>query len=112
MNIASVAARNGGTFAGAHYVASKGGVLALTKKLGKDLGKYGIVVNGVNPGPSLTDMTADWPRSVIEGVIKNTPLGRMAEPEDIADAVAFLASDAARFISGETIEVNGGITCD
>jgi 3-oxoacyl-[acyl-carrier protein] reductase len=49
---------------------------------------------------------------VIEGVIKNTPLGRMAEPEDIADAVAFLASDAARFISGETIEVNGGITCD
>jgi 3-oxoacyl-[acyl-carrier protein] reductase len=57
-------------------------------------------------------MTAEWPRSVIEGVIKNTPLGRMAEPEDIADAVAFLASDAARFISGETIEVNGGITCD
>jgi 3-oxoacyl-[acyl-carrier protein] reductase len=57
-------------------------------------------------------MTAAWPRSVIEGVIKNTPLGRMAEPEDIADAVAFLASDAARFISGETIEVNGGITCD
>jgi len=112
VNIASVAARNGGTFAGAHYVASKGGVLALTKKLGKDLGKYGIVVNGVNPGPSLTDMTAEWPRSVIEGVIKNTPLGRMAEPEDIADAVAFLASDAARFISGETIEVNGGITCD
>jgi 3-oxoacyl-[acyl-carrier protein] reductase len=49
---------------------------------------------------------------VIEGVIKNTPLGRMAEPEDIADAVAFLASDAARFINGETIEVNGGITCD
>ncbi|HTX52665.1 MAG TPA: SDR family NAD(P)-dependent oxidoreductase [Candidatus Baltobacteraceae bacterium] len=112
VNIASVGARNGGTFAGVHYIASKGGVIALTKKLGKELGQYGIVVNGVNPGPSLTDMMADWPRSIVDGVIKNTPLGRMAEPEDIADAVAFLASDAARFITGETIEVNGGLTCD
>jgi len=112
VNIASIAARNGGTFAGAHYVASKGGLLALTKKLGKDLGKYGIVVNGVNPGPSGTEMTKDWPPSIMEGVVKNTPLGRLVEPGDIADAVAFLASDAARFISGETIEVNGGNTCD
>ena len=112
VNIASVGARNGGTFAGVHYIASKGGVIALTKKLGKELGQYGIVVNGLNPGPSLTDMMADWPRAIVDGVIKNTPLGRMAEPEDIADAVAFLASDAARFISGETIEVNGAMTCD
>jgi len=112
VNIASVGARNGGTFAGVHYIASKGGVLAMTKKLGKELGQYGIVVNGVNPGPSLTDMMADWPRTIVDGVVKNTPLGRMAEPEDIADAVAFLASDAARFISGETIEVNGGLVCD
>ncbi len=112
VNIASVGARNGGTFAGVHYIASKGGVIALTKKLGKELGQYGIVVNGVNPGPSLTDMMADWPRTIVDGVIKNTPLGRMAEPEDIADAVAFLASDAARFVTGETIEVNGGMTCD
>ena len=112
VNIASVGARNGGTFAGVHYIASKGGVISLTKKLGKELGQYGIVVNGVNPGPSLTDMMADWPRTIVDGVIKNTPLGRMAEPEDIADAVAFLASDAARFITGETIEVNGGMTCD
>jgi 3-oxoacyl-[acyl-carrier protein] reductase len=57
-------------------------------------------------------MMADWPRTIVDGVVKNTPLGRMAEPEDIADAVAFLASDAARFISGETIEVNGGLVCD
>jgi len=112
VNIASVGARNGGTFAGVHYIASKGGVLAMTKKLGKELGQYGIVVNGVNPGPSLTDMMADWPRAIVDGVIKNTPLGRMAEPEDIADAVAFLASNAARFISGETIEVNGAMVCD
>jgi 3-oxoacyl-[acyl-carrier protein] reductase len=112
VNIASVAARNGGTMAGVHYVASKGGVLALTKKLGKDLGKYGIVVNGINPGTGQTEMTVDWPRTTMEGIIKNTPLGRLVEPEDIADAVAFLASDAARFVSGETIEVNGGIVCD
>jgi 2-hydroxycyclohexanecarboxyl-CoA dehydrogenase len=112
VNIASIAARNGGTMAGIHYVASKGGVLALTKKLGKDLGKYGIVVNGINPGTGQTEMTADWPRTTIEGIIKNTPLGRLVEPEDIADVVAFLASDAARFVHGETVEVNGGIMCD
>jgi NAD(P)-dependent dehydrogenase (short-subunit alcohol dehydrogenase family) len=112
VNIASIAARNGGTMAGVHYVASKGGVLALTKKLGKDLGKYGIVVNGINPGTSGTEMTKDWPASIMEGIVRNTPLGRLVEPTDIADAVAFLASDAARFISGETIEVNGGIMCD
>ncbi len=69
-------------------------------------------MNGINPGTSQTEMTADWPRTIIEGIIKNTPLGRTVEPEDIADAVAFLASDGARFISGETIEVNGGIVCD
>jgi 3-oxoacyl-[acyl-carrier protein] reductase len=112
VNIASIAARNGGTFAGLHYVASKGGVLAMTKRLAKELGPFGIVVNGVNPGSSQTEMTMNWPPAVIEGVIQNTPLGRMAEPEDIADTVVFLASDAARFIHGETIEVNGGILCD
>lgn len=112
VNIASIAARNGGTFAGIHYVASKGGVLAMTKKLAKELGQYGIVVNGVNPGSSQTEMMVGWPEEILQGIIKNTPLGRMAQPEDIADTVAFLASDAARFVHGETVEVNGGILCD
>jgi len=112
VNIASIAARNGGTFAGIHYVASKGGVLAMTKKLGKELGQYGIVVNGLNPGSSQTEMMVGWPQEILEGIVKNTPLGRMAEPDDIADTVAFLASDAARFVHGETVEVNGGILCD
>ena len=112
VNIASIAARNGGTMAGIHYVASKGGVLAMTKKLGKELGQYGIVVNGINPGTSGTEMTRDWPKNIMEGIVKNTPLGRLVEPEDIADVVAFLASDAARFVHGETVEVNGGIMCD
>jgi 3-oxoacyl-[acyl-carrier protein] reductase len=112
VNIASIAARNGGTFAGIHYVASKGGVLAMTKKLAKELGQYGIVVNGVNPGSSQTEMMVGWPEEILQGIIKNTPLGRMAQPEDIADTVAFLASDVARFVHGETVEVNGGILCD
>ena len=112
VNIASIAARNGGSFAGIHYVASKGGVLAMTKKLGKELGQYGIVVNGVNPGSSQTEMMVGWPKEVLDGIVKNTPLGRMAEPGDIADAVAFLASEGARFVHGETVEVNGGILCD
>lgn len=112
VNIASIAARNGGTMAGVHYVASKGGVLAMTKKLGKELGQYGIVVNGLNPGTSQTEMTATWDPTIIEGIIRNTPLGRTVTPEDIAEVVAFLASDAARFVHGETVEVNGGILCD
>lgn len=112
VNIASIATRTGGTFAGLHYVASKGGVLAMTKKLAKELGQYGIVVNGVNPGTSQTEMTATWDPKIIEGIIKNTPLGRTVTPEDIADTVAFLASEAARFVHGETVEVNGGIVCD
>ncbi len=112
VNIASIAARNGGTFAGIHYVASKGGVLAMTKKLAKELGQYGIVVNGVNPGSSQTEMMVGWPEETLQNIIKNTPLARMAQPEDIADTVAFLASDAARFVHGETVEVNGGILCD
>jgi 3-oxoacyl-[acyl-carrier protein] reductase len=112
VNIASIATRTGGTYAGIHYVASKGGVLAMTKKLAKELGQYGIVVNGVNPGSSPTEMMAGWPQEILDGIIKNTPLGRMCQPEDIADTVAFLASDAARFVHGETVDVNGGLVCD
>jgi len=112
VNIASIAARNGGTMAGVHYVASKGGVLSMTKKLAKELGQYGIVVNGLNPGTGATEMTASWPATLMETIVKNTPLGRLVQPDDIADVVAFLASDAARFVHGETVEVNGGIVCD
>jgi 3-oxoacyl-[acyl-carrier protein] reductase len=112
VNIASIAVRTGGAFAGIHYVASKGGVLAMTKKLAKELGPHGIVVNGVNPGSSPTEMMVGWPQEILDGIVKNTPLGRMCQPEDIADTVAFLASDAARFVHGETVDVNGGLVCD
>ena len=112
VNIASIAVRTGGTYAGIHYVASKGGVLAMTKKLAKELGPFGIVVNGINPGSSPTEMMQGWPQEILDGIIKNTPLGRMCAPEDIANAVAFLASDAAGFVNGVTMDVNGGLVCD
>lgn len=112
VNIASVAARNGGFGSGAHYVASKGGVLALTKKLAREWAPYGILVNAVNPGPADTPMTADWSPELRQHVIAATPLGRFAQPHEIAAAVAFLASDAAGFITGEAIEVNGGALMD
>ena len=112
VNIASIAVRTGGAYAGIHYVASKGGVLAMTKKLAKELGPFGIVVNGVNPGSSPTERMQGWPQEILDGIIKNTPLGRMCAPEDIADTVAFLASDGARFVNGVTVDVNGGLVCD
>ena len=112
VNIASIAVRTGGTYAGIHYVASKGGVLAMTKKLAKELGPFGIVVNGVNPGSSPTEMMQGWPQEILDGIVKNTPLGRMCAPEDIANTVAFLASDAAGFVNGVTMDVNGGLVCD
>jgi 3-oxoacyl-[acyl-carrier protein] reductase len=112
VNIASIAVRTGGTYAGIHYVASKGGVLAMTKKLAKELGPFGIVVSGVNPGSSPTEMMQGWPQEILDGIIRSTPLGRMCAPEDIANAVAFLASDAAGFVNGVTMDVNGGLVCD
>jgi len=112
INIASVAGRTGGSYCGAHYTASKGGVIALTKRLAKEWAPYGITVNTVNPGPADTAMTADWPAEIKERIKANIPLGRFVQAEDIAEAVAFLASDAAAFITGETLEVNGGILMD
>ncbi|MBI3990459.1 MAG: SDR family oxidoreductase [candidate division NC10 bacterium] len=112
INIASIAGRTGGSYCGAHYTASKGGVIALTKRLAKEWAQYRITVNTVNPGPTDTAMTADWPAEIKERIKANIPLGRFVQAEDIAEAVAFLASDAARFITGEAIEVNGGILMD
>ena len=106
--IASDAARVGGVQGGPHYVASKGGVIALTRSLAKHWGPLGIIVNAINPGVVETPMTASWPKPVMESVIQRTPLGRLGKPEDIADVAIFLVSDAARYMTGEIVEVNGG----
>ncbi len=110
ISVSSVAAVTG-TPRRAAYAATKGAIDAATRSLAMELGRHGIRVNSVAPGAVDTEM---WARNrAIPGVIEEiealTPLGRWATPDDIADVVAFLASDAARFITGETVCVDGGM---
>jgi len=112
VNIASLAGKVGGIVAGADYAASKAGVLCLTKSLAKQLAPYGINVNAVAPAWIETDMMKDWPKETKEAVLKQIPLGRFGKPEEVAEAVAFLVSEGAGFITGATIDINGGILMD
>ena len=98
-----------GNFGQTNYVATKSGVIGMTKVWARELGKYGIRVNAVAPGFTATDMITAMPEKVLEGMRSHTPLGRLGEPRDIANAYAFLASDEASFITGETLRVDGGI---
>ena len=108
----SDSAKVGGVAGGPAYVASKGAVIGLTHSLAKALGPKGIRVNAVNPGVVRTPMTAAWPAAVKDKVIELTPLGRLAEQDDIASVACFLASEQAKFVTGEVIEVNGGFYFD
>jgi len=107
VNIASI---NGlrGKFGQGNYAASKGGVIALTKTLARELGRFNVNVNVVAPGMVMTDMARTLPQGVIETAVDETALGRLATPEDCADVVAFLCSDRARHVTGEVIRVDGG----
>jgi NAD(P)-dependent dehydrogenase (short-subunit alcohol dehydrogenase family) len=109
--IASIAAqRGGGLMGGPHYAASKGGVLALVKSMAREFGPAGIRVNAVNPGVIRTGMTAGaYDGEVREKVISTIPLGRFGEPDDVASACLFLASDLSAYITGAAIDVNGGL---
>jgi len=111
-NLGSLAAKVGGIFAGADYAASKAGVICLTKSLAKQLAPYGINVNAVAPGVIATEMTKNWPNDVKENFLRQIPLGRFGTPEEVAEAVLFLVSDSANYITGTTIDVNGGIRMD
>lgn len=98
-----------GNFGQTNYVATKAGVIGMTKVWARELGKFGIRANAVAPGFTATEILSAMPEKVIDGMVAKTPLGRMGQPEDIANAYCFLASDEASFISGAVLRVDGGL---
>ncbi len=109
-HIVNIASINGlrGKFGQVNYSASKGGIIALTKAMARELGRFGVTVNAVAPGMVMTAMAEQLPESVLATARAETVLGRLARPEDIADAVAFLCSARARHITGQCLQVDGG----
>lgn len=99
-----------GNFGQSNYVATKAGVIGLTKTFAKELGKYGVTANAVAPGFIATDMVKTMPEKVLDMMKDKAPLNRLGKPEDIAKAYAFLASDDAAFITGTCLSVDGGVT--
>ena len=93
----------------ANYAASKGGLIAMTKSVAAEVASRGITANCIAPGFVKTPMTDVLPEEVKQKMFASIPMGQLGEPEDIAHAVVFLASDEARYITGHTINVNGGM---
>jgi 3-oxoacyl-[acyl-carrier protein] reductase len=113
INVTSIAGRNGGGPGAAAYGAAKGGLLTYTKGLAKELAPHGIRVNGIAPGLIATPYHDRYsPPDLFQKYIASIPLGRAGTAEEVADVIVFLASPAARYITGETIEVNGGMWMD
>ena len=108
INIASVVGQMG-NIGQANYAASKAGVIGLSKTMAREFAPRGIKVNAVAPGFIDTDMTSGLPEKAKEAFLTNIPMGRMGTPEDVAEAVLFLATDASRYITGQVINVNGGL---
>ena len=108
INISSIAGQEG-NFGQANYSAAKAGAIGLTKTLSKELGRKGITVNVVSPGFIMSEMSAAIPEKIKEQLIARIPLNRAGQPEEIASAVAYLASDEAAFITGQVLSVNGGM---
>ena len=108
LNASSVVGLDG-NFGQTNYVATKSGVIGMTKVWSRELGRYGIRVNAVAPGFTATDMITAMPEKILDGLKARTPLGCLGDPRDIANAYLFLASDEASFITGETLRVDGGI---
>lgn len=108
INAASVVAHYG-NFGQTNYVATKAGVIGMTKTWAREFGRKGITVNAIAPGFIRTDMIETVPENIIQQLIDKTPVGRLGETDDIANAYLFLASDAAGFITGTTLNVDGGL---
>lgn len=108
INASSVVAHNG-NFGQSNYVATKSGVIGLTKTWAREFGRKGVTVNAVAPGFIRTEMINTVPAEILDNLISKTPLGRLGETDDIAQAYLFLASDNASFITGTTLKVDGGL---
>jgi 3-oxoacyl-[acyl-carrier protein] reductase len=108
VNISSVVGVHG-NWGQTNYAASKAGIIGFTKSLARELGSRGIRANVVAPGYVKTQLTEVLPEEATKAMIANTPLGRVAEPQEVAGAVRFLASDEASFITGEVLLVDGGL---
>ena len=113
INVCSIAGRNGGALGSSHYSAAKGGLVTFTKGLAKELALFGVRVNGVNPGvidtPYHEQFSSPEMMKTYAGMI---PLGRVGSPAEVGKVICFLASDAASYLVGETIEINGGMLMD
>lgn len=112
INIASTGGKQGFPLAGVHYCASKAGLMGMTRQLSMQVAGFGINVNAVAPGTTETPLIASRSDEQKRALISRIPLGRLGKPEDTASAVVFLASSAADYIHGETIDVNGGLYMD
>lgn len=98
-----------GNFGQTNYTATKAGVIAMTRTWARELGRYKIRVNAVAPGFIATEILKSMPEKVLDSMVAHTPLGRMGQPEDIAEAYVWLASDAASFVHGAVLSVDGGL---
>lgn len=109
INIASVVGKIG-NIGQANYAAAKGGVIAMTMSMARELAPRGVTMNAIAPGFIESDMTAELPEEIVDGVMKNIPLGRFGKPEEVAGLVKYLALDpSALYITGHCINVDGGI---
>jgi 3-oxoacyl-[acyl-carrier protein] reductase len=108
LNASSVVGEDG-NFGQTNYVATKAGVIGMTKVWARELGRYGIRVNAIAPGFTATEILISMPDKVLEAMSKRIPLGRLGDPRDIANAYLFLASEEASYITGTVLRVDGGI---
>jgi 3-oxoacyl-[acyl-carrier protein] reductase len=112
ITLASAAGKIGGIAVGAHYAASKAAIICLTKSLALYAAPFNITFNCICPGPTVTPLTDEWGEEINTSFANKIPLKRYATPGEVAEGICFLASDRANYITGETLDVNGGLVMD